>query len=1072
MTTRTRDLLQRKRLLRADLEEFREHFYRFGSRPSPQAAVRLIATARDSNDPELLFWAWDCLTEGLVPVNNLAGSDVLRRAAELNYPPAMAALGAELCKGGDAAENATVGLRLLKQACDKHDGLALRNMGAIFALGTKGLMPDMKKSVEYLDRSLDAGFLPAASVLEKLYRSIGDDAHADAYRKRAADFGDVNAMREIVVAQDSSVPADTALALHYARRLALYEDPQALRTLAIWTEAQKFGLIRDPALCRRLLTRAAREGDVVAKIAMGEGLLKNAAGFPKQPLRGLSQLERLAAGEDSSGHSAYLLGEALFTGEYLPQDKNRGLLLLQGSAAQGFAPAKKFLSDNGLALVGTTRPTTTVAGPPVAGTPTPADQLAIDDYEFYDWLYWFEDAPSQETQARMVSRARGIVPDARSQAWAAASAIRLNTQGVQPEEVRDWLLRSSDHGDTVGITFCAEEMLRPGGCLSHDAKKAVEMLQHASNLGEPLAKFALGAAFQSGEINGLERSLEKSMSWFRQIDAGEMCAQWSRLYAIYTEQGNDSKASGAALVGTIAGDPVSMNILARRLEMQYPEEGNAIDAIPPSDWDLVFLRGALWNNLPLVTAFASRLHGHDSPDANLSRTLLRRAASRGDREARAILAAALVTGEYGVNTDSDRGLAELEEIACVDDPPASDFGRNEAEWQLGRILCDGKNGLQDRQRGRMLIQRAAAQHHPQASLWQHNKSKIDSGADPALDNGNPELAKGNEFAKQKDYPQAILSWKLAAESGNPVAMYNLGVLYDHGIAVQRNSHEAISWYQKSAASGNSNAMLNIGILYVEGAGVPQDYKRGIEWYRQAAAAGNSGAMLNLGLLSQFGRGVPQEFKQAMAWYRRAAEGGSSAAMFNIGELYLHGQGVAPDYKQAMFWYQKAAAAGNPDGMLNIGMMYDNGLGVTQDYKQAAFWYQKAAALGSTKAMFNLGILFSFGRGQAKDEKQAMAWFRRAAEGGNLRAMCTVGWLYDNGKGVSQDYKQAMEWYLKSAGGGDAEAMNNIGVLYYNGRGVPADAAKAIDWFEKAVALGNTEAKATLKTLLPQTQPVR
>lgn len=40
--------------------------------------------------------------------------------------------------------------------------------------------------------------------------------------------------------------------------------------------------------------------------------------------------------------------------------------------------------------------------------------------------------------------------------------------------------------------------------------------------------------------------------------------------------------------------------------------------------------------------------------------------------------------------------------------------------------------------------------------------------------------------------------RAAAEQGDPLAQYNLGVIYEHGAGVAKNLDEAVRWYEAAA----------------------------------------------------------------------------------------------------------------------------------------------------------------------------------------------------------------------------------------------------------------------------------
>jgi TPR repeat protein len=106
----------------------------------------------------------------------------------------------------------------------------------------------------------------------------------------------------------------------------------------------------------------------------------------------------------------------------------------------------------------------------------------------------------------------------------------------------------------------------------------------------------------------------------------------------------------------------------------------------------------------------------------------------------------------------------------------------------------------------------------------------------------------------------------AAEQGDAVAQYSLGVLYSTGEGVIKNDKKAITWYRKAAEQGHAHAQFNLGIGYATAVGVLQDDKKAITWYRKAAEQGHAHAQFNLGIGYATGVGVLQDDKKAYMWF--------------------------------------------------------------------------------------------------------------------------------------------------------------------------------------------------------------
>lgn len=57
--------------------------------------------------------------------------------------------------------------------------------------------------------------------------------------------------------------------------------------------------------------------------------------------------------------------------------------------------------------------------------------------------------------------------------------------------------------------------------------------------------------------------------------------------------------------------------------------------------------------------------------------------------------------------------------------------------------------------------------------------------------------------------------------------------------------EAAGLFRKAAESGNPSAQFNLGMLYKAGRGVRQDYAEAVKWFRKAAER-NPGSLLRTG----------------------------------------------------------------------------------------------------------------------------------------------------------------------------------------------------------------------------------
>jgi len=56
-----------------------------------------------------------------------------------------------------------------------------------------------------------------------------------------------------------------------------------------------------------------------------------------------------------------------------------------------------------------------------------------------------------------------------------------------------------------------------------------------------------------------------------------------------------------------------------------------------------------------------------------------------------------------------------------------------------------------------------------------------------------------------DYPTALREFRLAAEQGNALAQYNLGIMYGNGQGLPQNHQLAYMWFSLAAAKGVERA---------------------------------------------------------------------------------------------------------------------------------------------------------------------------------------------------------------------------------------------------------------------------
>ncbi len=94
-----------------------------------------------------------------------------------------------------------------------------------------------------------------------------------------------------------------------------------------------------------------------------------------------------------------------------------------------------------------------------------------------------------------------------------------------------------------------------------------------------------------------------------------------------------------------------------------------------------------------------------------------------------------------------------------------------------------------------------------------------------------------DLAVKSDYARALVACRKAAETGDPAAQNDLGVMYQKGVGVTQDYAEAMKWYRKAATQGFADAQFNLGLMYHYGYGVPQSDVKALMLFKLAAVNG-------------------------------------------------------------------------------------------------------------------------------------------------------------------------------------------------------------------------------------------
>lgn len=315
---------------------------------------------------------------------------------------------------------------------------------------------------------------------------------------------------------------------------------------------------------------------------------------------------------------------------------------------------------------------------------------------------------------------------------------------------------------------------------------------------------------------------------------------------------------------------------------------------------------------------------------------------------------------------------------------------------------------------------------------------------------------GNEQNKseviKKDPEKAFEILSIESKSGNIIATYDIGKLYDSQM-LKSNDGDTLSQQYYSKAFEDFHKLLSIvsmsddkrdnwtksylnyriGKMYEYGLGVTQDYNSAIEHYKLSE---NKYAYFALGNIYKYGSGVETDYAKAFDYYMRSlsSKGGMPFASYAIGQAYELGQGVEKDLSNAHDFYAEALTGlvkvftKNHDDNISykIGMMYLNGKGTDIDLECAEKYLLLSADSNNYKAQYMLGKLYQ--NDSKKDLQKAEKILIKGAENAQDKTgLCeySLGKLY-----LSQErYDKAASYLERSAAKDNYYAAYTLGKLY-------------------------------------------
>jgi len=156
----------------------------------------------------------------------------------------------------------------------------------------------------------------------------------------------------------------------------------------------------------------------------------------------------------------------------------------------------------------------------------------------------------------------------------------------------------------------------------------------------------------------------------------------------------------------------------------------------------------------------------------------------------------------------------------------------------------------------------------------------------------------------QDYVQAVKWYRLAAEQGDAVGAYGLGIRYIEGQGIPQDNAQAEKWFKVAAEAGHGDAAYNLAIIYQN----KNDRTSEVKYLQIASDQGIADGQCLLGQMYAEGLALPKDQIAAYEWATLAIKNGALACQKVIDALQkskMSSADIAEAKRRADAWQPKA-----------------------------------------------------------------------------------------------------------------------------------------------------------------------
>ena len=316
-------------------------------------------------------------------------------------------------------------------------------------------------------------------------------------------------------------------------------------------------------------------------------------------------------------------------------------------------------------------------------------------------------------------------------------------------------------------------------------------------------------------------------------------------------------------------------------------------------------------------------------------------------------------------------------------------------------------------------------------------------------------AKLNDFKKAE---QLLLS---ESQSGNVLAVYDLGKLYSTDKLGEKSEEISIAKYTQALQGflqiePNSKKLkpyvqYRIGKMFCYGLGTEQNYQKAFEWFERSAKQKNKFAQFSLANLYYYGSGIEKDLSQAFLWYQKSSAQGQPYASYAVAQMYSKGEYVIQSeetvqryYKDALSGFLELESKEQADDNLyyKLGSMFKNGLGTDIDMDRAIDYFKRSAEMNNKNGLYEYGKALLLGEHIPQDKEKVVKLLEKAIKLENINAKRFLALEYISGEHLEQDIEKGIALLTECADSGDVIACYRLGKIYLQGEIMPQNLDKA------------------------------